>query len=214
MDVMNILAVIIIEVLILSILCAILSDEYDEDDSTEETYRNFKNNNSNELEMDDKTLYFAKTNITATEPTKRDEDGCYDLYVANRFTDIEIQPHTNKLIDTGIATAFDPKWRLAIRERSSNTKSNMITMAGQVDSGYRDSIFVSIYNGNDIPLIITNSVDKVTKTDKKIYVPSKNAIAQFAMEEVPSLEIKEITYDKLQKFTSERGLGALGSSGK
>ena len=34
------------------------------------------------------------------------------------------------------------------------------------------------------------------------------------MEEVPVLETKEIDYEVLKTITSERGTGALGSSGK
>ena len=47
-----------------------------------------------------------------------------------------------------------------------------------------------------------------------IKFPYKKAIAQFAMEEVPVLETKEIDYEVLKTITSERGTGALGSSDK
>ena len=159
-------------------------------------------------------LLFAKTRPNAIIPTKRDEDGCYDIYACFDEKEMTIEPFTNKLIDSGIATAFDKKWRLAIRERGSNSKSGLITMSGQVDSGYRGSIFVSLYNANSVPVIITKEATELVKTENYIKVPYSKAIAQFAMEEVPVLEEKEIDYEILKTIASERGTGVLGSSGK
>ena len=164
--------------------------------------------------VEENELLFAKTKDGAIIPTKRDEDGCYDIYACFDEEEVEIKPFTNKLIDSGIATAFDKRWRLAIRERGSNSKSGLITMSGQVDSGYRGSIFVSLYNANSVPVIISKNVDNLEKTDDYIKVPYSKAIAQFAMEEVPVLEEKEIDYEILKTIASERGIGALGSSGK
>ena len=44
--------------------------------------------------------------------------------------------------------------------------------------------------------------------------PYEKAIAQCIMVEVPKLSISEVTYDELLTYESERGIGALGSSGK
>ena len=165
-------------------------------------------------EVKENELLFAKTKEGAIIPTKRDEDGCYDIYACFDEDEIKINPFTNKLIDSGIATAFDKKWRLAVRERGSNSKSVLMIMSGQVDSGYRGSIFVSLYNANSVPVIISKNVDTLEKTDDYIKVPYSKAIAQFAMEEVPVLEEKEINYEILKTIASERGIGALGSSGK
>lgn len=162
----------------------------------------------------DNCLLFSKIKDGAITPSKREEDGCYDIYACFDDEFIVIQPHTNKLIPTGVATAFTPKYRLAIRERGSNTKSNLITMAGQIDSGYRGEIFVSLYNGNDIPVEITKNVTEVTRTEDFIRVPYSKVIAQFAMEEVPRILVKEIPYDELLNIKSDRGIGALGSSKK
>ena len=159
-------------------------------------------------------LLFAKTRQNAIVPSKRDEDGCYDIYACFDDDEIVIEPFRNMLVDSGIATAFDKKWRLAIRERGTNSKSGLMTMSGQVDSGYRGNIFVSLYNANRVPVIISKKVDEIEKTDNYIKFPYKKAIAQFAMEEVPVLETKEIDYEVLKTITSKRGTGALGSSGK
>lgn len=171
-------------------------------------------------------IFFAKIKDGAKIPTKREEDGCYDLY-ACIDEDIIIPPHENALIPTGICSAFDPKYRIAYRERGSNTKFNGIVMAGQIDSGYRGEWFVPIYNGNDYKIFITNSVDKIRITPTMIEpcypnnlntfimkVPTSKAICQFAIEEVPQVEIKEITKEEIDKMISERGVGKLGDSGK
>ena len=165
-------------------------------------------------EVKENELLFAKTRQDAIIPSKRDEDGCYDIYACFDDDEIVIEPFRNMLVDTGIATAFDKKWRLAIRERGTNSKSGLMTMSGQVDSGFRGSIFVSLYNSNRVPVIISKKVDEIEKTETYIKFPYKKAIAQFAMEEVPVLETKEIDYEVLKTITSERGTGALGSSGK
>jgi dUTP pyrophosphatase len=164
--------------------------------------------------VSDKDLIFAKVKENAIIPNKRDEDGLYDINACFEEEFIIIPPHTNKLIPTGIASAFSSAYRLAIRERGSNTKSNLITMSGQVDSGYRGEIWVALYNGNDIPVEITKNVDNVEKTADFIRVPYSKAVAQFAIEDVPVMNISEIDYEHLKCIPSERGSGALGSSGK
>lgn len=159
-------------------------------------------------------VFFAKVNEDAVIPTKRDEDGCYDVYANFEEEYIAIQPHQIKLIPTGLASACNSGYRMAVRDRGSNTKSGLITVAGQIDSGYRGEWFIALFNSNDVPVEITKSVDEVVKTEDYIRVPYSKAIAQFALEIVPKACINEIQYDELKKIDSERGAGALGSSGK
>lgn len=158
-------------------------------------------------------VYFAKTKPNAIIPSKREEDGNYDLY-ACIDEPVIILPHTNKLIPTGIASVFNSKYRIGFRERGSNTKSNLIVMAGQIDSGYRGEYFVSLFNGNDIPVELTNIITEVEKTEDFIKVPASKAVCQFAVEPVPDVKIKEITYNQIQEFKSDRGISCLGGSGK
>lgn len=47
-----------------------------------------------------------------------------------------------------------------------------------------------------------------------IVYPYEKAIAQLVVHEVPVMDVKEITYEELLTIPSERGTGALGSSGK
>lgn len=158
-------------------------------------------------------IKFTRKDSSVKFPTKRDEDGCYDVY-AHITEDFIIPSHTNELVPTGLYSAFDKKYRIAIRERGSNTKANMIVMAGQIDSGYRGEWFVSIYNGNDKDIVLSNDVDRVFNNDNIIYVPTSKAIAQFAVEYVPVVNLSEISVEKLQEIDSERRIGALGSSNK
>lgn len=191
----------------------ILSDEQIADMIYESSYgRNVMETKTNLLKEDE--LLFAKTKENAIIPSKREEDGCYDIYCCFDEEEIVINPHEIKLIDSGIATAFNKKWRLAIRDRGSNSKSGLITMSGQVDSGYRGSIFISLYNANDIPVIITKNTTDLVKTKECVKVPYIKGIAQFAMEEVPVFYRRIISYETLKSIHSERGTNNLGSSGK
>ena len=87
-------------------------------------------------------------------------------------------------------------------------------MAGQIDSGYRGEWFVPIYNGNDRNIVLSNYGDEVVYSEDEIRVPTSKAIAQFAVEYVPVVNLSEISIEELQKIDSERGIGALGSSNK
>jgi dUTP pyrophosphatase len=47
-----------------------------------------------------------------------------------------------------------------------------------------------------------------------LFYPYEKAIAQALVVPVPKTTVEEISYEELQNIKSERGLGALGSSGK
>ena len=160
------------------------------------------------------TIKFAKSRENAIIPTKRSGDGCYDVYAYFDEEYIIIQPHTVKLIPTGICSAFDEGYRIGIRERGSNTKSGLITMAGQIDASYRGEWFVALYNGNDIPVEITKNITDVEKYEDFIRVPYSKAVAQFALEIVPEANTETISFYELISIPSERGEGCLGSSQK
>lgn len=161
-------------------------------------------------------IKFAKTRPDAKIPTKRVEDAAMDIYACFDEDWIGIQPHSSKLIPTGIASAFDPNWALVFRERGSNAVKNMKINAGVIDSGFRGEYFVSIYNGNNVPLYITKYMNGEQAPEPKnaILYPYSKAIAQALVVPVPEVNIEEISYDELQNIPSERGIGQIGSSGK
>lgn len=161
-------------------------------------------------------IKFAKVHPDAKIPTKRVEDAAMDIYACFDLDWIGIEPHTNKLIPTGIASAFDPNWAIVFRERGSTGVKNMKVNAGVIDSGFRGEYFVSIYNGNDVPLYITKYMDGEQAPEPKnaILYPYSKAIAQALVVEVPEVHVEEISYADLQQIPSERGTGMIGSSNK
>ena len=82
-----------------------------------------------------------------------------------------------------------------------------------VDSGYRGEWFVPMTNHNNKRLVIAKESVAQNFEDSIVY-PYEKAIAQCMMVEVPKMAIEEISYEDLLKIESERGTGALGSSGK
>jgi dUTP pyrophosphatase len=161
-------------------------------------------------------IKFAKVRPDAKIPTKRTEDAAMDIYACFDLDWIDIQPHSSELIPTGIASAFDPNWAIVFRERGSTGVKNMKINAGVIDSGFRGEYFVSIYNGNDVPLYITKYMDGEQAPEPKnaILYPYSKAIAQALVVEVPEVNVEEITYEELQQIPSERGTGMIGSSNK
>ena len=164
----------------------------------------------------DNDLYFAKVNPNAIIPSKRDEDGGYDVYACFDEDYMVIQPHETKLIPSGIATAFSPKWVAIIKERGSNGSKGIAQRCGVIDSGYRNEWFIPLTN-------TTNKTVTISKLPKEqlplmlqegIVYPYTKGIAQFIMVEVPKFDVHEIPYDDLKQFDSERGMGCLGSSNK
>lgn len=163
-------------------------------------------------------IYFAKVKPNAKIPSKDHENGCYDIYACFDEDFIEIQPGEIKLVPTGIASCFNSKYRLSLRERGSSGSKGLAKRAGEVDSGYRNEIFVAINNTVNKTIIIAK--EEWLKDDLKpinsnwIIYPYEKAIAQAALEFVPNVFIKEISYEELKQIPSKRGMGNLGSSGK
>lgn len=165
------------------------------------------------------TIYFSKVNPSAILPTKREEDGSFDIYSLpdEPHEDIILNPNEIVKVRTGIATAFDPLFRFNVaRERSSSGSSGIGLRCGQIDSGYRGEWFLKLQTTTDNRIVITENVDKVTvdEPNKTIYWPITKAVCQAAFEFSVPVKTEEIDYDKLQNIESERKFGALGSSGK
>lgn len=161
-------------------------------------------------------IKFAKVRPGAKIPTKKIEDACLDIYACFEEDWVEIPAHSSKLIPTGIASAFDPEWAIVFRERGSTGTKNMKINAGVIDSGFRGEYFVSLYNGNDVPVYIAKYLDGEQAPEKQdaIVYPYDKAIAQALVIPVPEVEVEEILYGELKAIPSERGTGMLGSSGK
>lgn len=158
-------------------------------------------------------IYFAKVKPEGIIPSKREEDGAFDVYACFEEEFMSLEPHETKLIPTGIASAFTTDYVAIIKERGSTGSKGIGHRCGVIDSGYRGEWFIAITNHNPKPLVIAKESANVTFEDVIIY-PYEKAIAQCIMVEVPKLQIEEMSYEDLLKIESERGTGALGSSGK
>lgn len=157
-------------------------------------------------------IYFAKMKEKAIIPTKREEDGAFDIYACFEDDKMVIAAHETVLVPTGLASAFSAEYVAILKERGSNGSKGIGQRAGVIDSGYRGEWFVAVTNHNDQPLVILKE-GAVHEEDAILY-PYEKAICQCIMVEVPKLKTTEISYEELLQFTSERGTGALGSSGK
>lgn len=165
--------------------------------------------------MNEQLIYFAKVRDNAIIPSKRIEDGAFDIYACFEEAYKVIEPHQTLLVSTGLASAFSSDYVAILKERGSTGTKGMGQRAGVVDSGYRGEWFVPITNHNDKPLVIMKE-DCLERDNFKesIIYPYEKAISQCIMVRVPQLSITEIAYEDLLKFESERGTGSLGSSGK
>lgn len=159
-------------------------------------------------------IYFSKLREDAIIPSKRDEDGAYDIYANFLEEEMIINPNEAKMIPTGIASAFSKDWRIVFQERGSTGSIGLKVNAGLIDSGFRGEWFVILNNCSNKSIHITKTVEKTTILLDKVLYPYIKAICQAKTQQVPKVGIKEIPYDELIKFTSDRGIGSLGSSGK
>ena len=161
------------------------------------------------------TIKFAKINPYAIIPTKRDEDAGYDIYPCFKKPYIVIMPHETKMIPTGIASACDKDYCFILKERGSTGTRGIAQRCGIIDSGYRNEWFVPVTNTSNKLLIIgSESEIERFKDYDVIFYPTTKAICQALVIPVPTCEVEEVSYDELTKITSERGMGALGSSNK
>lgn len=163
------------------------------------------------------TVKFAKVRPTAVIPTKRDEDAGFDIYADFEDDFIIIDPHTTTLIPTGIASACDTDYCFILKERGSTGTKGIAQRCGVIDSGYRNEWFVPITNTTNKKIaIVKKDADYIFMRDTSGYTiyPYKKAIAQALVVPVPKVNIEELTYNELKEIESDRGMGALGSSGK
>lgn len=164
---------------------------------------------------------FAKVRPDAKIPSKRVEDMGFDIYACFDEDYIVINPHETKLIPTGIASSCDAGYGFVLRERGSTGSKGIALRAGVIDSGYRSEWFVGLTNTTNKVLFISKLSE--LETYRRYYddimpqsfiYPYSKAIAQALVIPVPEVAVEELTYEELQIIPSERGLGALGSSGK
>ena len=117
-------------------------------------------------------------------------DAGADLY-ANE--EVDIQPNEVKIIQTGLKVEIPDGYEMQVRPRSGmSTKTPVLGILGTVDSGYRGSLGVMLYNHGDIPY-------RVQKGDR---------IAQAVI--APTYHGNFLISDSLSE--TERGEGGFGST--
>ena len=117
-------------------------------------------------------------------------DAGADLY-ANE--EVNIQPNEVKIIQTGLKVEIPDGYEMQVRPRSGmSTKTPILGILGTVDSGYRGSLGVMLYNHGDIPY-------RVQKGDR---------IAQAVI--APTYHGNFLISDSLSE--TERGEGGFGST--
>ena len=176
-------------------------------------------------------IKFAKIRPDAIIPSKRVEDMGFDIYPCFDEDYMVIFPHETKLIPTGIASSCDPEFGFLLRERGSTGSKGIALRCGVIDSGYRNEWFIGLTNTTDRSVVISKlntletamlmfensealmlSEEDVNKF--MIIYPYTKAIAQALVVPVPQVEVESLSYEDLKAIPSERGFGALGSSGK
>ena len=164
---------------------------------------------------------FAKVKPDAKIPSKRDEDMGFDIYACFDEDYIVIGPHETKLVPTGIASACSSDYGFLVFERGSTGSKGIARRCGVIDSGYRNEWFIGLTNTTDKFMFISKLSEYETYykhygeiMPSSFVYPYSKAIAQALVVPVPKTVIEEVSYEELQDIKSERGLGALGSSGK
>lgn len=165
-------------------------------------------------------LFFARKNETVILPSKSNENAGYDIYANFEEDYIVIPSHTTKLIPTGLYSACSNDYYIQLLERGSTGTKGMAQRCGVIDSGYRGEWFVPITNTTNHALVISKvnmeTLEKQLMIPKSLIIlyPYEKAICQAAVLPVPKMKVEEISVDEIMKIKSERGTGALGSSGK
>lgn len=143
------------------------------------------------------TIKIKKLNDLAKIPTRADIGSAgYDLYAATDH-DIQIPPHSNVMVGTGIAMAIPIGYFGGIYARSGIASKRNLRPAncvGVIDASYRGEIKVALHN--DSP---------ETKT-----IQAGERIAQLVIKKHETADFEEV--DELDE--TERGIGGFGSSGE
>lgn len=158
-------------------------------------------------------IQFAKMREDAIIPSKTIGNVGYDIYACFPENQMKIESHETKLIPTGIASIIPDGYAMILKDRGSTGSKGLSTACGVIDSNFRGEWFVAIHNENDFPVYIIK--DNVEAPEGKcICYPYKKAITQAILIEDINAIVEEIDKSVLEANVTDRGAGALGSSGK
>lgn len=167
--------------------------------------------------MEKNEILFAKLADDVIIPSKRDEDAGFDIYAHFESPHMVFSPHETRMVPTGLVCAFDKSYVMVLKERGSTGTKGIGQRCGIVDSGFRGELFVPLTNYNDKHLVITKETSEsaiAALSEEYVVYPYAKAICQALIVPVPAVHIKEVSVDEIMAIDSERGAGAVGSSGK
>ena len=172
--------------------------------------------------MELRSIYFAKVKENAVIPSKEKENAGFDIYPCFDEEYIIIRPGETVLVPTGIASVIPEGYYIQIQERGSSGGKGIKYSAGVIDSGDRGEWFLATSNVNLKPVIILKrnieDFDYLSKQIIKegyIVYPYSKALFQGIIHSVHNeFDTQQISLDELKMFSSDRGEGKLGSSGK
>jgi dUTP pyrophosphatase len=144
-------------------------------------------------------LQIKKLNNNAKTPIYGSEYAAgMDLFSSNEEP-IIIEPHTRKIIPTGLSISYDdPNYYMRIAPRSGLSVKNSIDVgAGVIDYDYRGEIKIVLINNHKSDVFHVNKHMKIAQMIPTMSLSTKNVI----FEEVNELE------------DTHRGEGGFGSSG-
>lgn len=144
-------------------------------------------------------LQIKKLNNNAKTPIYGSEYAAgMDLFSSNEEP-IIIEPHTRKIIPTGLSISYDdPNYYMRIAPRSGLSVKNSIDVgAGVIDYDYRGEIKIVLINNHKSDIFHVNKHMKIAQMIPTMSLSTKNVI----FEEVNELE------------DTHRGEGGFGSSG-
>ena len=150
-------------------------------------------------------IRFSKVREGVTTPTRSNpSDAGLDVYFCpeQESANWRMQPGDSKIFPTGLKFEVPHGYMLEVKNRSGMAATrSLVVGACVVDSGYEGEVFINLHN-------IGSSTE---------YVKNGTKIAQLVLTPVihfrPQETVSEALYNEYPMTISDRGDGALGSTG-
>jgi len=162
-----------------------------------------------------KKFRYSRESNDVRIPTKTEGNAGRDIYAFFTEERIVIEPHSTVMVPTGLRFWVPKGYYMQLFERGSTGVKGIAQRAGVIDESYTGQVFVPLTNTNDKCLIIAKQ-KYVTEEDLEKYIvyPYEKAICQGVILPVPEFKDEEISSNEIINRKTNRGEGALGSSGK
>ena len=143
-------------------------------------------------------MRLAKTRDVKTPTRANSTDAGIDFFIPNTASPLQILPGESALIPSGIKVEVPINHALVAFNKSGiASKKQLIVGACVVDCGYQGEIYINMQN-------VGRQVQELQPGDK---------IVQFALLQLGNPIVTKVSIDELYTDVSDRGEGALGSTG-